>query len=68
MTLHDQLVNHPIFGAKVGYFKLVPLHSSLSSEEQSLVFAKMKEGKKSLISTSYIHLNARKILNSSNNN
>ena len=34
MTLHDQVLAHPVLGKKAGKFQLVPLHSSLSSEEQ----------------------------------
>lgn len=37
-ALHDHLVNHREFSPKRGKFILVPLHSSLSSEEQSYVF------------------------------
>ena len=38
MTLHDQLLGHRTLGRRAGRFLLVPLHSSLSSEEQQLVF------------------------------
>lgn len=38
MTLYEQLSSHPRLGTKSGKFLLVPLHSSLSSEEQQLVF------------------------------
>ena len=38
VTLHDQIVGHPVLGAKAGKFKIIPLHSSLTSEEQSQVF------------------------------
>ena len=42
-TLHDQLLAHPVFGKKANKFQLIPLHSSLSSEEQALVFAKIPQ-------------------------
>eukprot|EP00092_Neocalanus_flemingeri_P073805 GFUD01091162.1.p1 GENE.GFUD01091162.1~~GFUD01091162.1.p1 ORF type:complete len:1281 (+),score=425.03 GFUD01091162.1:331-4173(+) len=52
MTLYDQLSSHPRLGTKAGKFLLVPLHSSLSSEEQQLVFSKPKAGvRKIVIST-----------------
>jgi ATP-dependent RNA helicase DHX57 len=39
-TLHDQLSAHPLLGKKANKFELIPLHSSLSSEEQARVFAR----------------------------
>ncbi|KAF0286786.1 putative ATP-dependent RNA helicase DHX57 [Amphibalanus amphitrite] len=52
MTLHDQLLGHRTLGRRAGRFLLVPLHSSLSSEEQQLVFRKPKPGvRKIVIST-----------------
>uniref|UniRef100_A0A0K2UZ34 Putative ATP-dependent RNA helicase DHX57 n=1 Tax=Lepeophtheirus salmonis TaxID=72036 RepID=A0A0K2UZ34_LEPSM len=51
-TLYEQLSSHKFFGHKAGKFKLLPLHGSLSSEEQSAIFAKTKEGvRKIVIST-----------------
>ena len=40
MTLHEQLLNHQTFGSRAGKFKLLPLHSSLTSEEQAAIFEK----------------------------
>lgn len=37
-ALYEQLNSHSIFSPRTGKFILVPLHSSLTSEEQSLVF------------------------------
>jgi len=52
MTLYDNLNSHPRLGSKAGRFLLVPLHSSLSNEEQALVFSKPKNGvRKIVIST-----------------
>ena len=51
MTLYDQMSSHPRLGRKAGKFLLVPLHSSLSSEEQQLVFSKPKGQRKIVIST-----------------
>ena len=39
MTLHDNLSSHPRIG-RSGKFLLVPLHSSLTSEQQQLVFSR----------------------------
>ena len=46
MTLHDQICKN----SKIAKCKLLPLHSSLSSEEQSLIFSKIKQ-RKIVIST-----------------
>ncbi|XP_059087523.1 putative ATP-dependent RNA helicase DHX57 [Tigriopus californicus] len=52
MSLYDQIANHPTLGTKARKFKLIPLHSSLSSEEQAEVFKKPPEGvRKIVIST-----------------
>lgn len=37
-TLHDQLNNHREFGTRTRKYILLPLHSSLTSEEQSAIF------------------------------
>lgn len=37
-ALFDQLNEHPVFGARAGRYVLVPLHSSLTSEEQAAIF------------------------------
>ncbi|XP_052750294.1 putative ATP-dependent RNA helicase DHX57 [Galleria mellonella] len=49
MSLHDQLANSPIFSRKKGNYLLVPLHSTLSSEEQSLVFKKPQAGVRKIV-------------------
>ena len=49
MTLYDQLNSHPRLGGKSGKFLLIPLHSSLSSEEQQLVFSKPKHGQRKIV-------------------
>eukprot|EP00090_Calanus_glacialis_P015911 TRINITY_DN25023_c0_g1_i1.p1 TRINITY_DN25023_c0_g1~~TRINITY_DN25023_c0_g1_i1.p1 ORF type:complete len:1347 (-),score=453.74 TRINITY_DN25023_c0_g1_i1:75-3920(-) len=49
MTLYDQLNSHPRLGSRAGKFLLVPLHSSLSSEEQQLVFSKPKGGQRKIV-------------------
>ncbi|XP_067011833.2 putative ATP-dependent RNA helicase DHX57 isoform X2 [Anabrus simplex] len=48
-TLHDQLSDHPLLGPRNGKFILVPLHSSLTSEEQALVFRRPKEGVRKIV-------------------
>lgn len=37
-TLYDQLRIHPEFGIRGDQFILLPLHSSLTSEEQAAIF------------------------------
>lgn len=37
-ALYQQLQDHPTFSHRTGKYVLVPLHSSLSSEDQALVF------------------------------
>lgn len=37
-SLHDQLKDHPEFGHRTNMFLLLPLHSSLTSEEQAAIF------------------------------
>ena len=49
MTLYDQLMSHPRLGGKSGKFLLIPLHSSLTSEEQQLVFSKPKHGQRKIV-------------------
>ena len=36
-TLYENLSRHPVLGERAGKFKLIPLHSSLSSEQQAQV-------------------------------
>ncbi|XP_060804166.1 putative ATP-dependent RNA helicase DHX57 [Amyelois transitella] len=52
MSLHDQLAESHTFSPKTGKYLLLPLHSTLTSEEQALVFKKPKPGvRKIVIST-----------------
>lgn len=37
-ALHDQLSDHPEFNPRYGKYVLLPLHSTLTSEEQSAIF------------------------------
>ncbi|XP_071441564.1 putative ATP-dependent RNA helicase DHX57 [Hetaerina americana] len=51
-TLHELLSDNPVLSPRKGNFTLLPLHSSLSSEEQAAVFQKSKPGvRKIVIST-----------------
>ncbi|XP_024937300.1 putative ATP-dependent RNA helicase DHX57 [Cephus cinctus] len=49
IALRDSLCDNKILSPKAGKFVVVPLHSTLSSEEQSLVFRKMKEGVRKIV-------------------
>ncbi|XP_026330689.1 putative ATP-dependent RNA helicase DHX57 isoform X2 [Hyposmocoma kahamanoa] len=49
MALHDQLAESHTFSAKTGKYKLVPLHSTLSSEEQAQVFKKPRPGVRKIV-------------------
>ncbi|XP_015776859.1 PREDICTED: putative ATP-dependent RNA helicase DHX57 [Acropora digitifera] len=50
MTLLEQLQNSKTFSPKSSdRFRIIPLHSMLSSEEQSLVFKKPKEGVRKIV-------------------
>ncbi|KAH8419691.1 hypothetical protein KR009_001107 [Drosophila setifemur] len=48
-TVHDALLDNALFSPRAGKFILVPLHSSLSSEDQSLVFKKAPPGKRKIV-------------------
>lgn len=48
-TVHESLTNSSLFGPKSGKFLLVPLHSTLTSEEQSLVFRPAPLGKRKIV-------------------
>ena len=50
-TVFDTLMDSKMFGPRSSNFVLVPLHSTLSSEEQSLVFKKMSGKRKIILST-----------------
>ncbi|GBP89896.1 Putative ATP-dependent RNA helicase DHX57 [Eumeta japonica] len=49
MSLYDQLSESHTFSPKTGNYMLVPLHSTLSSEEQSLVFSKPRNGARKIV-------------------
>lgn len=49
LTVKDSLRDSKIFSAKKGRFLVIPLHSSLSSEEQALVFKKPNEGVRKIV-------------------
>uniref|UniRef100_A0A1A9WLD3 Putative ATP-dependent RNA helicase DHX57 n=1 Tax=Glossina brevipalpis TaxID=37001 RepID=A0A1A9WLD3_9MUSC len=48
-TVHEALSNSATFGSRSNKFILVPLHSTLSSEEQSVVFRSPPEGKRKIV-------------------
>ncbi|KAJ8972925.1 hypothetical protein NQ317_014875 [Molorchus minor] len=48
-TLYDQLIEHRNFGSRAGKFVLVPLHSSLTNEEQAAIFRKPKYGIRKIV-------------------
>lgn len=50
-SVFDQLMDSKRFGPRSSDFVLVPLHSTLSSEEQNLVFKKMSGKRKIILST-----------------
>lgn len=50
-SVFDQLMDSKRFGSRSSEFVLVPLHSTLSSEEQNLVFKKMQGKRKIILST-----------------
>ncbi|CAG4961770.1 unnamed protein product [Colias eurytheme] len=49
MSLYDQLVESHTFSPKSGKYKIIPLHSTLSSEEQSLVFKNPGQGVRKVV-------------------
>ncbi|XP_011138730.1 putative ATP-dependent RNA helicase DHX57 isoform X2 [Harpegnathos saltator] len=49
LTLKDQLYENKNLSPKTKQFVVVPLHSSLSSEEQNLVFQKTKNGVRKIV-------------------
>ncbi|EFA01881.1 putative ATP-dependent RNA helicase DHX57 [Tribolium castaneum] len=50
-SLYDQLAVHPEFGTRSQKYLVLPLHSSLSSEEQAMIFMKPKNLRKIILST-----------------
>lgn len=48
-TIHDTLNDSSVFSPRVGKFIIVPLHSTLTNEEQALVFRKAPQGKRKIV-------------------
>ncbi|XP_025832917.1 putative ATP-dependent RNA helicase DHX57 [Agrilus planipennis] len=48
-ALYDQLKVHPDFSPRYGRYVILPLHSSLTSEEQASVFRKPKNGARKIV-------------------
>ncbi|XP_066141105.1 putative ATP-dependent RNA helicase DHX57 [Euwallacea fornicatus] len=48
-ALYEQLVVHEEFGHRAGKYLILPLHSSLTSEEQAAIFRKTKYGKRKVV-------------------
>ncbi|XP_055641753.1 putative ATP-dependent RNA helicase DHX57 [Toxorhynchites rutilus septentrionalis] len=48
-TIHEALTESKLFGPREGKFILVPLHSTLTNEEQALVFKKAPKGKRKIV-------------------
>nr|CAD7198290.1 unnamed protein product [Timema douglasi] len=49
LSLHDHLQSNNVLGAQNGSVMLVPLHSTLTSEEQAMVFHKPKPGVRKIV-------------------
>lgn len=47
--VHDALNDSSVFSPRVGKFIIVPLHSTLTNEEQALVFRKPPQGKRKIV-------------------
>ncbi|ENN82303.1 hypothetical protein YQE_01321, partial [Dendroctonus ponderosae] len=48
-SLYDQLVVHEEFGRRRRKYIVLPLHSSLTSEEQAAIFSKPKNGERKIV-------------------
>lgn len=48
-SIHDSLCDSSVFSPRTGNFVLVPLHSTLTNEEQSLVFNRAPKGKRKIV-------------------
>ncbi|XP_034489479.1 putative ATP-dependent RNA helicase DHX57 [Drosophila innubila] len=48
-SVHDALLDSAMFSPRAGKFVLVPLHSSLSGEDQALVFKRAPPGKRKIV-------------------
>ncbi|CAB0005176.1 unnamed protein product [Nesidiocoris tenuis] len=49
LSMQEQLMGNPIFAERNGKFVIVPLHSTLTNEEQALVFKKMRPGVRKVV-------------------
>ncbi|XP_061376870.1 putative ATP-dependent RNA helicase DHX57 isoform X2 [Danaus plexippus] len=49
MSLYDQLIDSHTFSPKTGKYKIIPLHSTLTSEEQAMVFQKPRDGARKIV-------------------
>lgn len=48
-AVHDELSDSSVFSPRAGKYVLVPLHSTLTNEEQALVFQKAPKGKRKIV-------------------
>lgn len=48
-TVHDTLNESTVFGHRAGNYLIVPLHSTLTNEEQAKVFQKAPSGKRKIV-------------------
>lgn len=48
-TIHDALCDNAVFSPRAGKYILVPLHSTLTNEEQALVFQRAPKGKRKIV-------------------
>ncbi|XP_017470860.1 PREDICTED: putative ATP-dependent RNA helicase DHX57 [Rhagoletis zephyria] len=48
-TVHEALADSALFGNRSGNYIVIPLHSSLSSEEQSAIFRPAPKGKRKIV-------------------
>lgn len=48
-SIHDSLCDSSMFSPRTGNYILVPLHSTLTNEEQSLVFNRAPKGKRKIV-------------------
>lgn len=53
-TVHDALNDSSTFGGRAGKYVLVPLHSTLTNEEQALVFQRAPKGKRKIVMSTNI--------------
>lgn len=48
-TIHDALSDNSVFSPRAGKYILVPLHSTLTNDEQALVFQRAPKGKRKIV-------------------